>query len=186
MAQIDSLNNFCFELENEQGQNISVFIPEPTRAAFNAIAPTLGKIYTRISNGENPDVFVVDWRIILKEICGENSDKENAVLGFIDRSLLSAKIALNSGEIIDYSAAFTIENGAKIYKGDLSDEILEKIQGFLLFISALFRYITKSSRAKIKGFFTSQNASDWQNSLLKSQNISQTSDLESGAKIVSL
>lgn len=154
-AMIDGKLNFIIPLEDDEGNTHKIFIPYIPKNNFDDIAPVLGELFTNFQKGLNPDVFIIDYKMHLKNIYDrlniEDIDYSFKIDAFLDRVLLGAKVLSNEGEILDYL------DFSKNYK-DLADQT----RAFVLFISALYRYLTASKRkAAIGHLVTFKSFSEW-------------------------
>lgn len=141
------LFNFVVSIPGEYGETLDIFVPQPNELELKILAPILGKFYTAVRE-KKYDIMVLlyDWEIIVEQVLeGENEEKrenlKNRLNTFFERS----------------QASMTIKG-----KSTLSEEETSLFKGTLLFISALYRYSTKTLLKKELGeFFTSLSASEW-------------------------
>lgn len=158
-AKIDGNLNFIFTLENNNGDKHQVFIPYISKEHFDKISPVLGEIFTLLQNGFNPDVFAVDYKQTLELIFKKlktisDDDFKLQTEAFLERALLGAQVLLSNGEVLNYNEA--LEN-------DLFDDFCKNTaRSYLLFISALYRYLTPTKKkSSIGHLLTSQSLSEW-------------------------
>lgn len=152
--KIDENLHIAIDFENNDGGKSSLFINHLDKRRFDAASLALGEIYSIIQSGKiHPDVFVVDWPLILK-------DHRQSIDSFIE-SLFT------SGEIISNEKLVNLAQSPKklkeeLCKAKIDDEVLVSLKGLILFISALLRYTTASSLKNVKGLFsTYKNVQEW-------------------------
>lgn len=151
--------NIAITVSLSNGRDATAFINQPTKEESIRIAKVLGYIYTQASKNEI-DLLVLaqDWELYLDDFLQgmRNPDEMKAELNaFFERRIDTATIFYNdTGETVDVK---------------IDDEAMTMIKGFLLFFSAILRFASQAiGKSKMKDFFTSLSASEFQESLRKS------------------
>lgn len=151
--------NIAITTTLSNGRDITAFINQPTKEESIRIAKVLGYIYTQASKNEI-DLLVLaqDWEIYLDDFLqGLRNPEEvkNELNAFFERRIDTATIFYNdTGETVDVK---------------VDDEAMTMIKGFLLFFSAILRFASQAvGKSKMRDFFTSLSASEFQESLKKS------------------
>lgn len=151
--------NIAITTTLSSGRDITAFINQPTKEESIKIAKVLGYIYTQASKNEI-DLLVLaqDWEIYLDDFLqGLRNPEEvkNELKAFFERRIDTATIFYNdTGETVDVK---------------VDDEAMVVIKGFLLFFSAILRFASQAvGKSKMKDFFTSLSASEFQEFLKKS------------------
>lgn len=148
--------NFIVPSILEDGVEVKCWVAQPIDSEIKGLAHILGPLFTHIRE-KNIDlvVFLRDWEIFVDDAVSrlENGEgKKKALEAFFDRSLMTAKCFSEDGDELP----------------PLNGLSLEYFKGALLFISALYRYTFKNLLMKdMKDFFTSLNATEFQNTLRK-------------------
>lgn len=150
--------NFIVPCMDENLDEVKAWVTQPNDAEMRKLARVLGPLFSLIREKKvDLVVFLRDWELFIDDICDSLTNPELAkksVLAFLDRSLLTAE--------------FFSADGEQIAKP--SDDTLTMFKGALLFTSALYRYSFKATlETEMKDFFTSLSATEFQNSLRKSQ-----------------
>ena len=152
--KIDENLHISIDFENFEGGKASLYIDHLDKRRFDAASAILGEVYSIIQEGKiHPDVFVVDWPVILKE-------HSKAADAFIEA-------LFTSSEIISHNKLVSMAQSPKKLKEELEkakvdEDTLNSLKGLILFISALLRYTTTSSLKHVKGLFsTYKNAQEW-------------------------
>lgn len=144
--------NFIISIVSDEGNPLTIYVPQPPEMELKSLAPLLGRIFTALQKEEvSPVVLIKDWELILEELAEKNDTIKTQVASFFERSLLGVSV-------------FT-EAGKKIEK--LSEDETNIFKGSLLFISALYRYSIRAvlGSAEMAEYFTSLTAMEFQNSL---------------------
>lgn len=151
--------NIAITTTLSNGRDITAFINQPTKEESIRIAKVLGYIYTQASKNEI-DLLVLaqDWEIYLDDFFQglRNPEETKTELNaFFERRIDTATIFYNdTGETVDVK---------------IDDEAMTVIKGFLLFFSAILRFASQAvGKSKMKDFFTSLSASEFQELLKKS------------------
>lgn len=151
--------NIAITTALNNGRDITAFINQPTKEESIRIAKVLGYIYTQASKNEI-DLLVLaqDWEIYLDDFLqGLRNPEEtkNELKAFFERRIDTATIFYNdTGETVDVK---------------VDDEAMTMIKGFLLFFSAILRFASQAvGKSKMRDFFTSLSASEFQEFLKKS------------------
>lgn len=151
--------NIAITTTLSNGRDITAFINQPTKEESIKIAKVLGYIYTQASKNEI-DLLVLaqDWEIYLDDFLQglRNPEETKTELNaFFERRIDTATIFYNdTGETVDVK---------------IDDEAMTMIKGFLLFFSAILRFAFQAvGKSKMKDFFTSLSASEFQEFLRKS------------------
>lgn len=151
--------NIAITTTLSNGRDITAFINQPTKEESIRIAKVLGYIYTQASKNEI-DLLVLaqDWEIYLDDFLQRLRNPEetkNELNAFFERRIDTATIFYNdTGETVDVK---------------IDDEAMTMIKGFLLFFSAILRFASQAvGKSKMKDFFTSLSASEFQGFLKKS------------------
>ena len=151
--------NIAITTTLSNGRDITAFINQPTKEESIKIAKVLGYIYTQASKNEI-DLLVLaqDWEIYLDDFLQglRNPEETKTELNaFFERRIDTATIFYNdTGETVDTK---------------IDDEAMTMIKGFLLFFSAILRFAFQAvGKSKMKDFFTSLSASEFQEFLKKS------------------
>lgn len=151
--------NIAITTTLNNGRDITAFINQPTKEESIRIAKVLGYIYTQASKNEI-DLLVLaqDWEIYLDDFLqGLRNPEETKIElnAFFERRIDTATIFYNdTGETVDVK---------------IDDEAMTVIKGFLLFFSAILRFASQAvGKSKMKDFFTSLSASEFQEFLKKS------------------
>lgn len=157
-AKIDRKNNLVLTLADEDGSINKIFVPEPTRAAFESVLKVLQKFYTMAVTNELPaDIIVRDYAELVKEIYGDDNVAINRVNSFLDRALMGSTIFTADGAFIPYADC------------GWSDEVKGMCEGTLLFTSALYRYVPIQARKTIlTDIITSLPLTEWKTACLNS------------------
>lgn len=155
--RIDENLHISIDFENNEGEKASIYIEHLDKKRFDAASNVLGEIYSLLQKGDiNPDVFVIDWPILLKQ-------HKNVIDAFIESLLLT-------GEIISNNRLVNMAQSPKKLKEDLEkakidEDALNSVKGLLLFICALLRYTTAKNLKVVKGLFnTYKSAQEWRSS----------------------
>ena len=155
--KIDKDFHISFNFENSEGSQCSFYIDFIDKHRLQVASTFLGEIYSLISeNRVNPDVFVIDWPILLKS----HIEKIDEFISHIfNTSLMNA-----DGFLIEMAKPLP---GLlkELEKHHIDEDILIQIKGLILFICALCRYSTKQTLKNVEGlFYTYKTASEWKNS----------------------
>lgn len=158
--------NLYFDVDLLSQRGLKVYIPEPAQMEIKGISRILGYFFKTISEQrESAVVAVTDWeRLVDESLDGlSHSLQEQCrtnVNNFFTRALDGCSI-VQDGVLFD----FTSEGRAKF----LSDEnVVSRIKGNCLFISALLRYLEKGQMTDIlTDFITSLTLTELQKSLKK-------------------
>lgn len=152
--KIDENLHIAIDFENSEGQKASLFINYLDRRRFDAASSVLGEVYSIIQEGKiHPDVFVIDWPVILKE-------HSKTIDVFIESLFTNAEIISNN--LLIEMAQSPKRLKEQLDKGKIDDDTLSSLKGLILFISALLRYTTASSLKHVKGLFsTYKDAQEW-------------------------
>lgn len=150
--------NVILTLQTEEGREIKMYIPQPSKAETQRIAKILGFVFTQATNKKiNLLVLAQDWELYLDDFFEDVSNPEelkNELLGFFDRKIVLGNIFYSdTGEALDKS---------------LDEETMRLAKGFLLFFTALSRFASQSLKGKeMRDYFTSLTALEYQESLKK-------------------
>lgn len=179
MLKIDNNLNLILTLHPfSVKEPIEIYLPCINSQQFQGIENMLGATYTLIKQDINPDVFVVDWSIKLKEALKDNYIQElNKFEAFYQRLLLTAEL-YNANDNIFYKM---VTDKDKLVELGIFDDVVENdFKGLLLFILALWRYIRGTTRESVLGLFvTSLTLSEWKDSHKKSTQELNSQDTQS-------
>lgn len=147
--------------ELSTGRAFTAYISQPSKEESLKIAKILGFIYTQASRDEiDISVIAKDWELYLDEFFSRTRDAEalkKELKSFFERR-------------IDGSTIFYNDTGESITEKIEEDiEAITIIKGYLLFFSSVLRFASQAiGKSKMKDFFTSLSASEFQQ-LLKKQ-----------------
>lgn len=152
--KIDENLHISIEFENSEGNKASLFINHLDKRRFDAASSVLGEVYRIIQEGKiHPDVFVIDWPVILK-------DYNKIIDAFIEALFMSSEIISNN--LLVNMAQSPKKLKEQLIKAKVDEDTLNSLKGLILFISALLRYTTASSLKTVKGLFTTyKDAQEW-------------------------
>lgn len=157
-----NLYNFIVTIPSEAGDSLDIYVPQPNELELKFLAPILGKFFTYVREKRyDTMVLLYDWELAVEEVLeGLNEEKkenlQKRLNTFFERSIASMTI-----------------NG----KEALSESEMTLFKGTLLFISALYRYSTKTLLTRELGeFFTSLSSTEWLKSLTSSTEVSETKE----------
>lgn len=153
--RIDKLLNidFQFDVVNDDGEvtKARVFVPQPAEAVMSDMVWFLKHIYSQYKKGLEADIIVTDYKELIKEA---NGNYEGA-LNNLERILTGSNFFIN-GKFIDYN------NAKEMEEANIGEDEIENIKGSLVFIYALYRYISKGAKiAFMKPFNTSASITEW-------------------------
>lgn len=150
LPKIDRCMNLNLTILDFDGAEQKVFVPQPSRVAFDSIARILQVFYKQIVEGVPADVIVADYALFVKDVCKDDEAEFAKVQSFIDKTLVGATIFTSLGEFVAYAEC----------KWD--DELKATLEGTLLFTLALCRYVAPHARMKVlKDLITSQDCLAW-------------------------
>lgn len=145
------LFNFIVTIASDEGEELNIYVPQPNELELKLLAPILGKFYTALKEKKyDMAVMIYDWDLIVEEVLeGYNDEKKENLKKRLDT-------------FFERSLASMIISG----KSSLSENETSLFKGTLLFISALYRYSTKTLLIKeLAEFFTSSSSTEWLKSL---------------------
>lgn len=143
------------------GRDFTAYINQPTKAETLKIAKILGFIYTQASKDElDISVLAQDWFVYVEEYTQRlNNPQElmNDLNAFFERR-------------IDTSTIFYDDTGETINEA-VDEDAMNLIKGYLLFFSAALRFAFQAiNKSRMKDFYTSLTASEFQGLLKKRLN----------------
>lgn len=157
-----NLYNFIVTISSDEGDSLDIYVPQPNELELKLLAPILGKFFTAVREKRyDTMVLLYDWELTVEEALeGLNEEKkenlQKRLNTFFERSIASMTI-----------------NG----QTELSETEMSLFKGTLLFISALYRYSTKTLLTKELGeFFTSLSSTEWLKSLTSSTEVVETKE----------
>lgn len=140
-------------MDNAGGIN-KIYVPQPSKNAVLNNARVLQRMYKEATDGTPPDVLVVDYMLIVKDACEGDEARMTQVTAFLDRTLLGAKVYRADGRFMPFAEM------------QWDEETREVINGTLLFISALCRYVPVAQRANLlRDIITFSPYLDWRKAL---------------------
>lgn len=141
-----------------EGEDYTIWIPQPTPQELRAIAKLLGEIFNALSKDANPMVLMQDWDIMLEEICERISplkatELKNQLEAFFERKILDGNVFSNEGLNV---------------KDCLNEDVLHAIKATVLFLSALLRYASPTLKmSDTKDLVTSRTAMEFKSYLAR-------------------
>lgn len=157
-----NLYNFIVTISSDVGDSLDIYVPQPNELELKLLAPILGKFFTAVREKRyDTMVLLYDWELIVEE----------ALEGLTDEKKENLQKRLNT--FFERSIASMTING----QTGLSENEMSLFKGTLLFISALYRYSTKTLLTRELGeFFTSLSSTEWLKSLTSSTEVSETKE----------
>ena len=153
------MKNFILPFFDENFKECVAYIAQPSANELTAIAQVLGFIYPKIQKKEiDFMVFAKDWQIMVDKHFKNDEDKDEIkeqIKAFLERKILDGNTFYADGTI----------------KGKLNEDERGFIEGELLFLSSLFRYVKAAFKQdEMRDLTTSLTVLEYTQSNLRVQN----------------